>query len=107
MREESSPSNLINLIELNEEISEQLEPKKARAERNRISADNCDEKAWKAMQDAVDEYQIDLKRENQEMLQNAKHKLESAYVQVEEEEPNWFMAESEKANKRCMCKESW
>ena len=107
MREESSPSNLINLIELNEEISEQLEPKKERAERNRISADNCDEKAWKAMQDAVDEYQIDLKRENQEMLQNAKHKLESAYVQVEEEEPNWLMVESEKANKRCMCKESW
>ena len=52
------------------------------------------------MQDVVDEYQIDLKRENQEMLQNAKYKLESAYVQVEEEEPNWLMAEPGKANKR-------
>lgn len=59
------------------------------------------------MQDVVDEYQIDLKRENQEMLQNAKHELESAYVQVEEEEPNWLMAELGKANKSKMCKESW
>ena len=45
-----------------------------------MSADNHDEKTWKNMQDACNEYQMDRNRENKEMLQNAKHDLEKAYV---------------------------
>ena len=72
-----------------------------------MSADNHDEKTWKNMQDAFNEYQMDRNRENKEMLQNAKHDLEKAYVQVEKGELHCLTAEMEEANKRNACKESW
>ena len=46
-------------------------------------------------------------RENKEMLQNAKHDLEKAYVQVEEGELRCLTAEVGEANKRNACKEGW
>lgn len=48
-----------------------------------------------------------IETENKEMLQNAKHDLEKAYVQVEEGELHCLTAEMEEANKRNACKESW